>query len=319
MLRASTGVAAAAVTTSAALPRERTFDAERAHLFYKLAASSYCAAPDVLAWDCPPCRATNLSAAVAPRVFSDAFTGASGFVGAFGAGGHTLVLSFRGSENLQNWVENLKIAKTDRNMSCAGCKVHSGFYDCWRSLSRPMVAELRALRASHPLAAVYVTGHSLGAAIAMLAAYELEFEQHIPVAGVYTYGQPRVGNHAFRSFYNAGAPRRTWRLTHWRDPVPHLPLRSMGFVHIGTEVWWDEGWHSGRVCDGSGEDTSCADSVGYIGLDFSIYDHLHYFNEIIGDGGCFPGPSTTLRGAPGGADVARQTGRQIDTVESAAA
>ena len=99
-------MAAAAVTTSAALPRERTFDAERAHLFYKLAASSYCAAPDVLAWDCPPCRATNLSAAVAPRVFSDASTGASGFVGAFGAGGHTLVLSFRGSENLQNWVEN---------------------------------------------------------------------------------------------------------------------------------------------------------------------------------------------------------------------
>tara|TARA_B110001469_G_C9470252_1_gene236388 strand:- start:268 stop:408 length:141 start_codon:yes stop_codon:yes gene_type:complete len=33
------------------------------------------------------------------------------------------VLSFRGSENLQNWVENLKIAKTNRNMSCAGCKV----------------------------------------------------------------------------------------------------------------------------------------------------------------------------------------------------
>ena len=33
------------------------------------------------------------------------------------------MLSFRGSENLQNWVENLKIAKTDRNMSCVGCKV----------------------------------------------------------------------------------------------------------------------------------------------------------------------------------------------------
>ena len=90
-----------------------------------MAASSYCPAPDVLAWDCPPCRATNLSAAVAPRIFTEVLTGASGFVGAFGAGGDTLVLSFRGSENLQNWVENLKIAKTDRNMSCAGCKVHS--------------------------------------------------------------------------------------------------------------------------------------------------------------------------------------------------
>ena len=67
--------------------------------------------------------------------------------------------------------------------------MHSGFYDCWRSLSAPMVQELRALRASHPLAQVYVTGHSLGAAIAMVAAYELQYEEHIPVAGVYTFGQ----------------------------------------------------------------------------------------------------------------------------------
>ena len=43
-------------------------------------------------------------------------------------------------------------------------QVHSGFLDCWRSLARPMLAELRTLRAAHPLAAVHVTGHSLGAA-----------------------------------------------------------------------------------------------------------------------------------------------------------
>jgi len=88
---------------------------------------------------------------------------------------------------------------------------------------------------------------------------------------VYTFGQPRVGNAAFQAFCNARAPRRTWRLTHWRDPVPHLPLRSMGFAHVGTEIWWDERWRSGRVCDGSGEDATCSDSFGYIGVDFSIY------------------------------------------------
>ena len=40
-----------------------------------------------------------------------------------------------------------------------------------------------------------------------------------------TYGQPRVGNEAFRTFYNAGAPQRTWRLTHWRDPAPPASSR----------------------------------------------------------------------------------------------
>ena len=59
--------------------------------------------------------------------------------------------------------------------------------------------------------------------------------------------------------------------------------------------------------------------IGYIGLDFSIYDHLHYFNEIIGDGACFPGPNATLRGPPSRTDAAGQADRQIDTVESTAA
>lgn len=77
---AGTGVAmAAAAAAPAALPPERSFDAGRAHLFYKMAASSYCPTPDVLAWDCPPCRATNLSAAVAPRIFTEVLTGAETF------------------------------------------------------------------------------------------------------------------------------------------------------------------------------------------------------------------------------------------------
>ena len=66
----------------------------------------------------------------------------------------------------------------------------------------------------------------------------------------------------------------------------HLPLEGMGFSHIGTEVWWDEQWTKGTVCDGSGEDPHCSDSVWAIGVDFSIHDHLHYFDEEIGTGAC---------------------------------
>ena len=73
---------------------------------------------------------------------------------------------------------------------------------------------------------------SPGAAIAMLAAYELEYEERIPVAGVWTFGQPRVGNRAFRAFYNAGSPDRTWRLTHWRDPAAqHAEKASGGYTY----------------------------------------------------------------------------------------
>ena len=58
-------------------------------------------------------------------------------------------------------------------MQCAGCKVHSGFYDCWKGLDAPMVEHVRALREAHPAAPVYVTGHSLGGMVAMSVAVRL--------------------------------------------------------------------------------------------------------------------------------------------------
>ena len=43
--------------------------------------------------------------------------------------------------------------------------------------------------------------------------------------------------------------------------------------------------------------TSHLGQIGYIGFDFSIYDHLHYFKEVIGDGACFRAERDAARGA----------------------
>ena len=261
------------------------YDVSRAHLFYELSGASYCQNASIASWSCIPCGRSKQSV-VSNKVFYDKRTGARGFAGAFSdASGTTMIVfSFRGSEGLNNWLENLHFAKTDHNMSCAGCKVHSGFYDCWKALKdHGIVVELRRLIATYPSAKVFMTGHSLGAAIAMLAAYELQYEFKIPVDGAWTFGQPRVGNQAFRDFYNDNSPRVTWRLTHWRDPVPHVPLKSMGFSHIGNEVWYNEDFSTGKVCDGSGEDPTCSNSLDF---ETSVYDHLHYFEETTGENGC---------------------------------
>ena len=50
--------------------------------------------------------------------------------------------------------------------------------------------------------------------------------------GVYTFGEPRVGNKAFHAYYNSGE-HLSWRVTHHRDPVPHLPTEDMGFEVSG--------------------------------------------------------------------------------------
>ena len=93
-----------------------------------------------------------------------------------------------------------------------------------------------------------------------------------------------MGNAAFAAFYEQGT-RVSWRVTHWRDPVPHLPIEAMGFKHIGTEVFYTSDNSKYTVCDGSGEDVKCSDQFD---VDPSIWDHLHYFDPPIDDisGGC---------------------------------
>ena len=80
-----------------------------------------------------------------------------------------------------------------------------------------------------------VTGHSLGGALATLSAYVLQSDLKLPVGRVFTYGSPRVGNDAFSKARIAAG--NEWRITHHRDPVPHLPPRHLfGFTHTAREV-----------------------------------------------------------------------------------
>ena len=71
---------------------------------------------------------------------------------------------------------------------------------------------------------VLVTGHSLGAAIAVFCTLDLVIEMPNVQVYHYTFGQPRVGNAAFASFFQKHAKAASFRFTHNHDIVPHLPL-----------------------------------------------------------------------------------------------
>ncbi len=87
---------------------------------------------------------------------------------------------------------------------------------------------------------------------------------------------PSAGDNTYASTFNSVlGSSRLFRVVHYKDIVPHLPFEWMGFHHSPREVWFNEAQTSYQVCDGTGEDPNCSDSLT---IAASISDHLDYLN-----------------------------------------
>jgi hypothetical protein len=252
------------------------FSPERARIFALFSQAAYCSAPSLTAWNCTPCEQPEIAGFSVSRIVLGTKSQTQAFVG---SDANDIVVSFRGTDNLENWIKDLDFPRVTSYPKCPSCKVHAGFWSAWLELQTGVLAEVEQLVRLKPGAKIFVTGHSLGAALAALCAAELGASSHslgFPIEGVYTYGQPRVGDVAFQNFYSTGE-HVSWRVTHWRDIVPHLPFESFGFHHTSTEVFYSEDNSEWKICDGTGEDNTCADQFDL----YSIEDHRHYVNVSI--------------------------------------
>ncbi len=121
------------------------------------------------------------------------------------------VLSFRGTE-ANSWVD----IKTDLNARFykgeGGVKVHSGFIGAFRHVKDDIRQAVDNLKGY----SLYITGHSLGGALAVIAAKELEMDG---LAACYTYGSPRVGGEEFGESIKAPV----YRIVNAADGVPRVP------------------------------------------------------------------------------------------------
>ena len=252
-----------------------------AELAVKYAGAAYCCGTlgqGVERWDCYACKMLPHMNAT---VFSDRATNTNGFLG-YEPATDKIWVSFAGTDptSLKHWIDDADFAPAKYNASeCPGCKVHGGFYKCWRAVQKEVTRQVDLLQQVHKTASLVVTGHSLGAGIATLAALGLKNTHWtdrsgpIPLTALHTFGQPRVGNTPFASYVRMQL--RLWRLTHYRDPVPHLaPLGLLDYRHTSTEVFYNEANTHYQVCDGSGEDPKCSDQI----LDVLLTDHWHYAN-----------------------------------------
>lgn len=158
------------------------------------------------------------------------------------------VVAFQGSKDWLNWLEDFDFFLAPLP-NCTACKVHSGFLGAWRGLEAGVRGALGALGCGS--GTVAITGHSLGAALAQLAAFELAGPPATaggaayPLSRLYSYASPRVGDAAWAAASDARLAALAvphYRVVLYRDLVPHLPLSNMffqGWTHTGSEIYYN--------------------------------------------------------------------------------
>ncbi|TKR60253.1 hypothetical protein L596_027529 [Steinernema carpocapsae] len=166
---------------------------------------------------------------------------------------------------------------------------------------------------------VTFTGHSLGGALASIAALRcvLDGRRASNQVKLVTFGQPRVGNVDFAMKHDELVPY-SFRVVHRLDIVPHLPAckkvrdrrnrrddskpcnpnSKKKAYHHGTEIWYPYGMAEGAQyfeCLGEpkNEDFDCSDSLSFEFSKYDTYisDHRHYFGHRVpsfGKLGCDP-------------------------------
>ncbi|CAM3745083.1 lipase family protein [Vibrio aquimaris] len=138
-------------------------------------------------------------------------------------------LAFRGTE-----ATSVRDIKSDVNAKLTSCEtqglVHSGFKHAYEQVASDITLALSSLKDENkPL---LVTGHSLGGAIATIAAKRLMFKNGI--AACYTFGAPRVGDHEWASHMKTPI----YRIVNAADSVPMFPPNSGVLSLVSTLLSW---------------------------------------------------------------------------------
>jgi triacylglycerol lipase len=166
---------------------------------------------------------------------------------------HVVVIAFRGTvvprdqstdqPDLSNWMTDINCLLAPFTTYFGGAEigqVHKGFaealFGVWVSLAQVVDQYLDNGQT------LWITGHSLGGALAVLAAAAFTFVKRVPVSGLYTYGQPRVGDLTFCTMCDSHFGAQHFRFVNDQDIVTRVPPRI--YLHFPGPEYYG---HSGKV------------------------------------------------------------------------
>jgi hypothetical protein len=163
--------------------------------------------------------------------------------------GNNLVISFRSTVSDDGWELTMnvltdlkayptKIGFIDESVPEAKeygkINVHAGFHNEYLRYRESILKSV----IQHPDKDIYVTGHSLGGALAILNAFDIAVHTQRPVT-VFTFGQPRVGGEKFRKAYEELVPD-SYRVVVDGDPIPRTPGSLIDYEHVGKLLQLDK-------------------------------------------------------------------------------
>ena len=133
------------------------------------------------------------------------------------------MVAFRGSEKkVEDWLTNADAAPSLKKKHG---KVHSGFYEDFLGVKDEVEKRVDAIRAKYGDGIpIYFTGHSLGGAVATIAAKELRPDGN---AACYTFGAPRIGDYDYFDMMKTPV----YRIVNSSDIVPRVPPGAVTVVY----------------------------------------------------------------------------------------
>jgi hypothetical protein len=225
----------------------------------KLCAVSYCPEDSVADWSCNWCRHLpdfNLCGLIQNKSTS--------VFGILGYDTYRSYLVFEGTQDLTDVLYDLQIGKLVPYKEHPSAKVHHGFWNSYQSVRHQIIEKITECSANFPHFSVdnlYITGHSLGSALATITTLDLAETTDIRVKELYSLAGPRVGNVEFVELFNQViGTDNYYRITSENDPVVHLPFMWMNYKHLDNEYWYPDYMKPYEYINCPlAENTTCAD------------------------------------------------------------
>lgn len=146
-----------------------------------------------------------------------------------------LLVAFRGTQEIGDFITDLKFGKTRFTVQCSEGKIHRGFNQAYKDVQVRLHELLH--RYSPYIDEMIFTGHSLGGALATIAAYDFKLTNGNKIkCRCITLGSPRVGDRAFTKHFDSIIDEST-RVVNNGDPIPQFPTKwSLQYNHVAGKL-----------------------------------------------------------------------------------